>query len=146
MTKQEVMKGCARHSSECLTSGNMEFPCRAITSHYVMPFLAHIPYVATHTTTSNNRVSHAYQNVKQWEKKTPIILCTNLTVIHSSNLLHPLSMSCKDKYTSSSSLLTLKIENDLHNPCIAQGREKQLSCHRVDVGHSLTIDHITTSC
>ena len=55
-------------------------------------------------------------------------------------------MSCKDKYTSSSSLLTLTIENDLHNPCIDQGREKQLSCHRVDVGHSLTIDHITTSC
>jgi hypothetical protein len=52
----------------------------------------------------------------------------------------------KDKHTLSSSLLTLTIENDLHNPCIAQGRGKQLSCHRVDVVHSLTIDHITTSC
>jgi hypothetical protein len=52
-TKQEVMKGCARHSSECLTTGNMEFPRRTITSHYVVPLLAHIPHVAKHATTSD---------------------------------------------------------------------------------------------
>ena len=31
------------HSSQYLTTGNMEFPRRAITSHYSVPFLAHIP-------------------------------------------------------------------------------------------------------
>ena len=43
----------ARHSSECLTTGNMEFPRRTITSHYVVPLLAHIPHVAKHATTSD---------------------------------------------------------------------------------------------
>ena len=31
----------------------MEFPRRAITSHHVLPFLAHIPHVAKHATTSD---------------------------------------------------------------------------------------------
>ena len=31
----------------------MEFPCRAITSHYIMPFLAHTQHVAKHATTSD---------------------------------------------------------------------------------------------
>ena len=58
----------------------------------------------------------------------------------------------KDKHTSSSSLLTLTIETESHNPgwnrkneWLAHGREKQLSCHRVEVGHSLTIAHTTTN-
>jgi hypothetical protein len=126
----------------------MEFPRRAITSHYVVPFLAHIPYVAKHTTTSDTSSiacisKHKTMGVKdshyfmyQLDSNTYVATCYT-----------PLSMSCKDKHTSaSSSLLTLTIENELHNPCIAQGREKQLSCHRVDIGHSFTIDHITTSC
>ena len=31
----------------------MEFPCRAITSHYIVSFLAHTPHVAKHATTSD---------------------------------------------------------------------------------------------
>jgi hypothetical protein len=37
----------ARHSSEGLTTGNMEFPCRAITSHDIVPFLAHTLHMAS---------------------------------------------------------------------------------------------------
>ena len=43
----------ARHSSESLTPGNMEFPCRAITSHYIVPIQVHTLHVAKHATTSN---------------------------------------------------------------------------------------------
>ena len=43
----------ARQSSQYLTTGNTEFPRRAITSHYIVPFLAHTLHVAKHATTSD---------------------------------------------------------------------------------------------
>ena len=67
---KKLWKGVLDILCECLTTENVEFPCRAITSHYIVLFLAHSWHVAKHATTSNtlsNQVSHAYRNVKQWE-------------------------------------------------------------------------------
>jgi hypothetical protein len=79
----------ARHSSQYLTTGNTEFPRRTISSHYMCLFW-HTLYVAKHATTSDTLSIACISKRKRMRVKDFIILCTNLTVIHSSNLLHPL--------------------------------------------------------